>query len=61
MTTPEGGHVAIALDAAGRQVDSVTSNMGHLLGTGILAPTQVDRVVELLTSRRCPPASGCAR
>jgi glycogen debranching enzyme len=49
VETPEGGHVAIALDAAGRRVDSVTSNMGHLLGTGILTPGQVDRVVEVLS------------
>jgi hypothetical protein len=49
VETPEGGHVAIALDAAGHQVDSVTSNMGHLLGTGLLSAAQVDRVVELLT------------
>ncbi|MFJ3957530.1 glycogen debranching N-terminal domain-containing protein [Arthrobacter sp. NPDC090010] len=31
-----GPYVAIALDAAGNPVDSVTSNMGHLLGTGLL-------------------------
>ena len=49
VETPEGGHVAIALDATGAQVDSVTSNMGHLLGTGILSPDQVDRVVEVLS------------
>ncbi len=49
VSTPEGGHVAIALDGAGRQVGSVTSNMGHLLGTGILSEEQVERVVSVLT------------
>ena len=32
-----------------RPVDSVTSNMGHLLGTGILTEDRVARVVEVLT------------
>jgi hypothetical protein len=50
VATPEGGHVAIALDAGGDQVGSVTSNMGHLLGTGILTAEQVDRVASVLTA-----------
>ncbi len=50
VDTPEGGHVAIALDGAGERVDSVTSNMGHLLGTGILDAEQTARVVEVLTA-----------
>ena len=49
VDTPEGGHVAIALDRSAAQVDSVTSNMGHLLGTGILSPEQTARVAEVLT------------
>ena len=49
VETPEGGHLAIALDAEGRQVDSVTSNMGHVLGTGILSAAQAARTAELLT------------
>jgi len=49
VDTPDGGHVAIALDGAGRKVDSVTSNMGHLLGTGILDAGRTARVVEVLT------------
>jgi glycogen debranching enzyme len=44
-----GGHVAIALDASGARADSVTSNMGHLLGTGLLTEAQTVRVVEVLT------------
>ncbi len=35
-----GGFPALALDGAGRQVDAVTSNAAHLLGTGILEPWQ---------------------
>jgi hypothetical protein len=50
VDTPEGGHVAIALDGDGKRVDSVTSNMGHLLGTGLLDEAQTARVVEVLTA-----------
>lgn len=35
-----GPHVAIALDARGDAVDAVTSNPGHLLGTGILSAAE---------------------
>lgn len=48
VDTADGGHVAIALDRDGDRVDSVTSNVGHLLGTGILTPAQSARVAELL-------------
>ena len=40
----DGGYPAIALDGRGARVDSATSNMGHLLGTGILDPEQAERV-----------------
>ncbi|MGO4692373.1 glycogen debranching N-terminal domain-containing protein [Glaciibacter sp. 2TAF33] len=33
---PAGAYPAIALDAGKQRVDTVTSNIGHLLGTGIL-------------------------
>lgn len=46
----DGGYPAIALDAAGRPVDTITSNLGHLLGTGILSPEHAARVAELLVS-----------
>ncbi|WP_167306084.1 glycogen debranching N-terminal domain-containing protein [Rathayibacter sp. VKM Ac-2760] len=46
----DGGHPAIALDAQKRPVDTVTSNIGHLLGTGILRPEHAARVAELLGS-----------
>ena len=32
----QGRYPAVALDAAGRAVDGIASNMGHLLGTGLL-------------------------
>ncbi|HEU4811400.1 MAG TPA: glycogen debranching N-terminal domain-containing protein [Nocardioides sp.] len=50
VDSPDGGHLAIALDSEGRPADSVTSNMGHVLGTGILDPDRAARVAELLGS-----------
>jgi glycogen debranching enzyme len=50
VDTSEGGHVAVALDGSGAAVDSVTSNMGHLLGTGLLDEARTARVVEVLTT-----------
>ncbi len=44
---PDGGYPAIALDASKRPVDSLTSNIGHLLGTGI-----IDAAQEALVARR---------
>jgi hypothetical protein len=35
-----GPYPAVALDRRGRPVDSVASNMGHLLGTGLLDPRE---------------------
>jgi glycogen debranching enzyme len=43
-----GGFYALALDADKRPVDSVTSNMGHLLWSGIVPPERVDQVVDKL-------------
>lgn len=39
-----GGYYALALDGAGRRVDSITSNMGHLLWSGIV-PEEKSRIV----------------
>ncbi len=44
------GHVAFALDGVKRQVRTVTSNMGHCLGWGLLAPEQEADVAEHLLS-----------
>jgi glycogen debranching enzyme len=43
-----GDHPALALDGRGRPVDSLTSNIGHLLGTGILDDAEEAQVAELL-------------
>lgn len=44
---PDGAYPALALDAHKRHVDAVASNMGHLLGTGLL-----DREEAALVARR---------
>jgi glycogen debranching enzyme len=49
-----GGYPAVALDGDGAQVDSVTSNIGHLLGTGLLAPAESARVAAHLAGLRSP-------
>ena len=46
----EGGYPAIALDAKKRAVDSLTSNIGHLLGTGLLDDSQSALVAARLVS-----------
>jgi glycogen debranching enzyme len=43
-----GRYPAIALDAAKNPVDGVASNMGHLLGTGILNAEETETVVRRL-------------
>jgi glycogen debranching enzyme len=48
VETPEGRYPAVALDASKRAVDSLTSNIGHLLGTGILDPEEEAAVATLL-------------
>jgi len=50
ITDDRGGYPAIALDAQKRPVDTVTSNLGHLLGTGILTPLQSAAVAARLVS-----------
>lgn len=47
---PAGAYPAIALDSAKRRVDTVTSNIGHLLGTGILTPEQSGLVARRVAS-----------
>jgi glycogen debranching enzyme len=42
---------ALALDRDKRQVDSLTSNIGHLLWSGIVAEDRVDAVVDALFGR----------
>ncbi|TRW47132.1 glycogen debranching N-terminal domain-containing protein [Georgenia yuyongxinii] len=44
-----GPYPAVALDGAKRPVDSLTSNIGHLLGTGLLTAAEEELVVARLT------------
>lgn len=48
VSTPEGRYPAIALDREKRPVNTLTSNAGHLIGTGILDPDEEHAVAELL-------------
>ena len=43
-----GGFYVLALDKDKRQVDSLCSNIGHLLWSGIVPPARVDAVVDRL-------------
>jgi glycogen debranching enzyme len=43
-----GGYYVLALDGEKRQVDSLCSNIGHLLWSGIVPPQRVDNVVDRL-------------
>jgi glycogen debranching enzyme len=44
----ERGHYALALDGDKRHVDALTSNVGHLLWSGIVPAERVDAVVDAL-------------
>ncbi len=46
----DGEYFAVALDSDGRQVDSLTSNMGHLLWSGIVDSSKARAVVRHLMS-----------
>ncbi len=48
----DGEYFAVAIDADGRQVDSLTSNIGHLLWSGIVDKSKARRVVEHLMGDR---------
>jgi glycogen debranching enzyme len=50
IDSPEGRYPAVALDAAKRPVDTVTSNIGHLLGTGLLNAEESALVAARLVS-----------
>ena len=43
-----GGYYALALDGEKRKIDSLTSNVGHLLWSGIVPAGRVDAVVDRL-------------
>ncbi|MEV0718310.1 glycogen debranching N-terminal domain-containing protein [Asanoa sp. NPDC050611] len=46
----DGGYPALALDRDKQPVDALTSNIGHLLGTGLLTAKESDQVADLLAS-----------
>jgi glycogen debranching enzyme len=46
------GYYALALDADGRKVDALTSNIGHLLWSGIVDESRAGKVVEHLLGPR---------
>lgn len=50
LDSNHGPYPAIALDAAKRPVDTVTSNIGHLLGTGLLSEAEEQRVAARLVA-----------
>jgi glycogen debranching enzyme len=50
ISDPAGAYPAIALDADKRPVDTVTSNIGHLLGTGLLDAGEEAQVARRLGS-----------
>jgi glycogen debranching enzyme len=47
-STDRGGYYVLALDREKRQVDSLCSNVGHLLWSGIVPTDRVDAVVDAL-------------
>ena len=48
----DGGYFALALDADGAQVDALSSNIGHLLWSGIVDKSKAKAVVEHLMGPR---------
>jgi glycogen debranching enzyme len=48
----DGGYFALALDPEGRQVDSLTSNIGHLLWSGIVDKAKAKQCVSHLMGPR---------
>jgi len=58
VSDAEGRYPAIALDADKRAVDSLTSNIGHLLGTGLLDAEESRLVADRLVSPRLDAGFG---
>jgi glycogen debranching enzyme len=48
----DGEYYAVALDADGRQVDSLTSNIGHLLWSGIVDKAKAKAIARHLVGKR---------
>ena len=47
-----GGYYALALDGEKRPVDSLCSNLGHLLWSGIVPPERVEAIADAAARRR---------
>ncbi|MFF1302417.1 glycogen debranching N-terminal domain-containing protein [Streptomyces sp. NPDC058307] len=58
VSDQHGPYPAMALDGAGRPVDAVTSNMGHLLATGILNAEETAAVAARLAAPDMSDAYG---
>ncbi|MDX3529413.1 glycogen debranching N-terminal domain-containing protein [Streptomyces sp. ID05-39B] len=58
VSDQQGPYPAMALDGAGRPVDSVASNMGHLLATGILNTDETAAVAARLAAPDMSDAYG---
>jgi glycogen debranching enzyme len=54
----DGGHPALALDRDGRPVQALTSNIGHLLGTGLLTAAEERAVATTLSGEAMAGAYG---
>ena len=55
------GFFALALDGHKRKVDSLTSNIGHLLWSGIADQDKAESCVHHLMSDACSQVGACAR
>ncbi|WP_370967348.1 glycogen debranching N-terminal domain-containing protein [Amycolatopsis sp. cg9] len=58
VSTPDGHHPALALDGDKRPVDALTSNIGHLLGTGLLSDGESTSIGALLLDPVLAPGFG---
>lgn len=58
VESPDGRYPAIALDGDGRKVTSLTSNIAHLLGTGLLDAAEEAAVAALVGSDRLSSGYG---
>ncbi|MEP6666984.1 MAG: amylo-alpha-1,6-glucosidase, partial [Nocardioidaceae bacterium] len=51
VDSPDGPHPAVALDGRDRPVSALTSNIGHLLGTGICNEQEAAQIAHLFVGR----------
>ncbi|MGV0654556.1 glycogen debranching N-terminal domain-containing protein [Mycolicibacterium thermoresistibile] len=55
---PDKGYYAVALDRDKRQVDALTSNVGHCLWTGIASDQHAERIIENLSGHQMDSGFG---